>query len=102
MVHVADPNETCDCGYSHCQRCNPKRSRGASMTPTLMDTNWAPLISYSQRAPAIMRSRSEDYMWLSGHYMWMYGGEIDGQRVDAYKHIDSRDYLYLLADGTAV
>jgi hypothetical protein len=39
---------------------------------------------------------------LTGTFMWMQENELeDGTAVHAYKHIHTRDYLYLSADGRA-
>ena len=59
---------------------------GSSMMPTLMDTNWAPLEARYATAEC-------------GNWMWMYGGTIDERRYDAYKNINTREYIYLNERG---
>jgi hypothetical protein len=39
---------------------------------------------------------------VTGDFMWMYEVELDdGTHLQAYKHIDTRDYIHLAADGQA-
>lgn len=48
---------------------------------------WGPLVTF------LGETFAEDFMW-------MYEVRLDdGQRIDAYKHVDTRRYLHLTADG---
>ena len=38
----------------------------------------------------------------SFRYMYMFAGTVDGRRAYAYKHVDTREYLYLDASGREV
>ncbi len=39
---------------------------------------------------------------LVGWFMWMHEVELaDGRRLQAYKHVTTREYLHLTADGRA-
>lgn len=53
------------------------------------DPNWEPLLETAGHR-------------VVGDFMWMFEVELsDGRRLQAYKHIDTRGYVHLDADGNA-
>ena len=53
------------------------------------EPNWQPLLDVAGER-------------ITGTFMWMHEEALeDGSRVHAYKHIETRDYLYLSASGDA-
>jgi hypothetical protein len=71
----------------HDGACVPRRGSQRGRTTQGEEPDWGPLLDAVGR-------------YVVSDFMWMFEVELsDGTRLQAYKHIDTRRYVHLAADG---